>query len=49
MDMGVGVGVPEEEDVVMLLFVISGTVSSRQMSEVVSACKTEHEDSSFWL
>ena len=35
---------PEEEDVVMLLPVVSETVFSRQMSEVVSAYEAEHED-----
>ena len=47
--VGVGMGVLEEEDMVTLLPVVSGTVSSRQMSEVVSACEAEHEDSPFCL
>ena len=37
----------EEEDVVMLPLVESGTVSSRLMNDVVFACGAKHEDSPF--
>ena len=37
----------KDEDVVMLLPVGSGTVTSRLMSDVVIACRAEHEDSLF--
>ena len=47
--VGMGVAMLEEEDVVMLLQMGSRTVSSRLMSDVVIACKAEHEDSPFWL
>ena len=43
----VGMAVLKEEDVVMLLLVDSGTVSSHLMSDVVIACRAEQEDSPF--
>ena len=43
----VGVAVLEEEDVVMLLPVDSGMISSWLMSDVVTACGVEHEDNPF--
>ena len=45
----VGVVMLEEEDVVMLLPVDSGTVTSHLMSDVVTTCGAEHEDSPFYL
>ena len=39
----------EEDDVVMLLPMDSGTVTSRLMSDVLIACGAEHEDSPFCL
>ena len=45
----VGVADLEEEDVVMLLPVVLGTVTSHLMNDVEFACRAEHEDSSFWL
>ena len=45
----VGLAGLKEEDVVMLLPVVSGMVSSRLMSDVVIACEVEHKDSPFWL
>ena len=45
----VGVAVLEEEDVVMLLPMGSGTVTSCLMSDVEIACGAEYEDSPFWL
>ena len=45
----VDMGVLEEEDVVMLLPVVSRMVSSRPMSDAVIACEAEHEDSPFYL
>ena len=44
-----GMAMLEEEDVVMLLPVDSGTVSFRLMSDMVIAYKAEHEDSPFCL
>ena len=43
------VGVPVEEDVEMLLPVVSGMVSSHSMSNAMIACGAEHEDSPFCL
>ena len=43
----VGVAMLEEEDVVTLAPVDSGTVSSRLMSDVVFACGAKHENSPF--
>ena len=43
----VGVTVLEEEDVVMLLPVGSGMVSSHLMSDAVIICGAEHNDSPF--
>ena len=45
----VGMAMLEEKDVVKLLLVDSGTVSSRLMSDVVIACGAEHGDSPFCL
>ena len=39
----------EEKDVVMLLMMVSGMVSSHSMSDAVIACGPEHEDSPFCL
>ena len=39
----------EEEDMVMLLPMVSGMVSSRPMSEAVIACGAEHENSPFFF
>ena len=43
----VDVGVLEEEDMVMLLPVVLGMVSSRPMGDVVIACGAKHKDSPF--
>ena len=45
----VGVAKLEEEDVVMPLPVVLGTVTSHLMSDVEFACGAEHDDSPFWL
>ena len=45
----VGVAELEEEDVVMLLPMVLGTITSHLMSDVEFACRAEHEDTSFWL
>ena len=45
----VDVGMPEEEDVVMMLPVVLGMVTSRLMVDLDSACGAEYEDSPFWL
>ena len=42
-----GVAMLEEENIVMLLPMDSGTVSSHLMSDEVTACGAEHEDSPF--
>ena len=39
----------EEEDVVIMLLVVSGMVTSCSMVYVDSARGVEHEDSPFWL
>ena len=45
----VGVAVLEEEDVVTLPSVDSGTVTSDLIRDVEFACGAEHENSPFWL
>ena len=38
-----------EEDVAMMLPMVSGIVTSRSMVDLDSACRAEHKDSPFWL
>ena len=45
----VGVTELEEEDVLMLLPVVLGTVTSHLMNDVEFACRAEHDDSPFWM
>ena len=45
----VGVVELEDEDVVMLLPVVLGTVNSHQMNDVEFTCEAEHKDSPFRL
>ena len=45
----VGVAMLEEEDVVMLLLVDLGTISSCLMNEVATVCGAEHEDNPFYF
>ena len=45
----VDVGMLEEEDVVMILLVVSEMVTSRSMVDLDSACGAKHKDRPFWL